>query len=138
MPRASKVGCCDDFGAHDLRISATKNDLFAGGPVEPLQRETCEKATGTTCSHLGKLQEWADKHNTVLIIRKSEMDTVNLIRDGSYATKSVDVHDKSSNWGPHRGTVPFDRALPSCIPTATFVMSAHTCTCNAYNFMLSA
>ena len=40
VARASKVGYCDDFFAHELRISVTKNDLFAGDPVEPLQRET--------------------------------------------------------------------------------------------------
>ena len=42
----------------------------------------------------------------------SEMDTIRLIDagdpGGSYSTKSVDIHDKSSDWGPQRGSVPVD------------------------------
>lgn len=66
---------------------------------------------GITRKHLIKLAAWAEKHKTVIILRQSEFDTLDKIATGKYKTKSVDVKDKSSNWGPQKGLVTLDPAF---------------------------
>ena len=69
-----------------------------------------EKDSGIVGSHTDALQGLAKAENTFLFVRPTEYDTTILIRAG-YATKSMDVHHKSSNWGPMAGFVPCDPAF---------------------------
>jgi hypothetical protein len=63
---------------------------------------------GVTKEHYQKLQKFVNENNVALFVRISDKTSLRLIQDGNFACKSVDVHDKSSNWGPQRGTVPVD------------------------------
>ena len=63
---------------------------------------------GITDSHQEKLQAWVNKYNVALFVRVSDLTSVNLIDTDKFACKSVDIHDKSSNWGPQQGAVPVD------------------------------
>lgn len=65
------------------------------------------KRMGITKSHLKILQDFSNTYKLVLVIRPSEVDTMLLI-DNGFGTKSVDVHNKSSNWGPMAGSIPVD------------------------------
>mmetsp|Transcript_71773 Transcript_71773/g.126716 ORF Transcript_71773/g.126716 Transcript_71773/m.126716 type:complete len:430 (+) Transcript_71773:287-1576(+) len=46
--------------------------------------------------------------NVIIVLRPSTFETLQRIQDGIYASKSVDVHDKSSDWGPMSGLVTLD------------------------------
>ncbi len=63
---------------------------------------------GVTKEHYAKLQSFANRNNVALFIRISDKSSLRLVQDGAFACKSMDVHDKSSNWGPMRGAVPVD------------------------------
>jgi hypothetical protein len=67
-------------------------------------------AAGITSEHIAAIEQTCRELNTFLLVRPSEVDTMELIGQG-YATKSMDVHDKSSNWGPAAGFVPCDPAF---------------------------
>lgn len=66
---------------------------------------------GMAASHRRVLKEVANEENCFIIARPSEADSVRLIKDGGYGTKSMDIHDKSSTWGPMAGFVPLDQSL---------------------------
>jgi hypothetical protein len=69
---------------------------------------------GITTKHI-RCIEWACKDvNTFLFVRPSTQDTMRLIDQG-YATKSMDIHDKSSDWGPMAGLVPCDPAFSKAL-----------------------
>jgi anthrax edema toxin adenylate cyclase len=55
-------------------------------------------------------QRTMQEENAFLFLRPTELDSTRLIRAG-YATKSMDIRDKSSNWGPMGGFVPCDPAF---------------------------
>lgn len=65
---------------------------------------------GVAGLHLEAIAEVCRKRNCFLFIRPSEPATVRLIKLG-FATKSMDVHDKSSDWGLTSGLVPCDQAF---------------------------
>jgi hypothetical protein len=69
-----------------------------------------EKDSGIVDTHTAALERVAATENTFIFVRPTEYDTTVLIRAG-YATKSMDVHHKSSNWGPMAGFVPCDPAF---------------------------
>jgi hypothetical protein len=72
-----------------------------------------EKA-GITAKHIRAI-EWCCKDvDTFLFVRPSTPDTMRLIDQG-YATKSMDIHDKSSDWGPMAGLVPCDPAFSKAL-----------------------
>src|SRR5579862_4127782 len=52
----------------------------------------------------------AKEKDTFIFIRPTNTDCTLLIEEG-FATKSMDIHHKSSNWGPMAGMVPFDPAF---------------------------
>lgn len=81
---------------------------------------TPDKA-GITRTHLAAIKRACTVHNCFLFIRPSEAATMRLI-DLQFATKSMDVHDKSSNWGLTSGFVPIDQAFNK---KATRVPDAH-------------
>lgn len=69
-----------------------------------------ERESGVTAEHTTALEGLMTEINTFLFLRPTEFDTTILIKEG-YATKSMDIHDKSSNWGPMAGFVPCDPAF---------------------------
>src|SRR5438045_7741797 len=76
--------------------------------------KTLETATpkrgGVSKEHIDAIWKVCQDENCFLIVRPSELQTINLI-DLGYPTKNMDVHDKSSNWGLTAGMVPVDKAL---------------------------
>jgi hypothetical protein len=69
-----------------------------------------EATSGVTREHAVQIARVCQALDIFLFIRPSEAETMQLIKAG-FATKSMDVHDKSSNWGPMAGAVPLDRAF---------------------------
>lgn len=63
--------------------------------------------SGITDGHIAAIQKVCQDMNVFLLVRPSTADTARLIDEG-YATKSMDIHDKSSDWGPMAGFVPCD------------------------------
>lgn len=68
------------------------------------------KNSGITNTHRPAIHEVCKEENTFLFIRPSEEATMRLI-DAGFATKSTDIHDKSSNWNLTAGLVPVDQAF---------------------------
>jgi hypothetical protein len=66
--------------------------------------------SGVTDGHAAAIARLCRELDIFIFIRPSEAETMHLI-DAGFATKSMDVHDKSSNWGPMAGTVPLDPAF---------------------------
>ncbi|HWB10090.1 MAG TPA: anthrax toxin-like adenylyl cyclase domain-containing protein [Pirellulales bacterium] len=69
-----------------------------------------ERESGIVEQHAKAIAQTAAIENTFIFVRPTEYDSTILIRAG-YATKSMDVHHKSSNWGPMAGFVPCDPAF---------------------------
>ncbi len=69
-----------------------------------------EQHSGIFRDHVPAIEAVAHRHNTFIFVRPTEIDSTVLIGNG-YATKSMDVHHKSSNWGPMAGFVPCDPAF---------------------------
>jgi hypothetical protein len=84
------------------------------------------ESNGVAQDHILAIAEVCREQNTFLFVRPSEMATVRLIKQG-FATKSMDIHEKSSDWGLHAGLVPEDPALSKLpgTPNATIQPSAH-------------
>jgi hypothetical protein len=66
--------------------------------------------SGIVEAHIKAIESTAATMNTFIFVRPTEFDSTILIKSG-YATKSMDVHHKSSNWGPMAGFVPCDPAF---------------------------
>ena len=71
--------------------------------VHPLQ-------SGIAARHRDAIEAIMQERNCFLFVRPTEYDSTILIEEG-FATKSMDIHDKSSNWGPMAGMVPCDPAF---------------------------
>lgn len=69
-----------------------------------------EQDSGVVAAHVRAIEEVTMHENAFLFLRPTELDSTRLIKEG-YATKSMDIHDKSSNWGPMSGFVPCDPAF---------------------------
>ncbi len=65
---------------------------------------------GIVSGHIQAIHAVCKRANTFLFIRPSEQASMRLIAEG-FATKSMDIHDKSSNWGLTSGFVPVDQAF---------------------------
>jgi len=82
---------------------------------------------GVSDLHVDGILDVAARNNFFLFVRPTEDDSIRLINEG-YATKSMDIHDKSSNWGPMAGFVPCDGAfskLPLVPPRKDFHPHPH-------------
>lgn len=65
---------------------------------------------GMTAAHIHAVEALMKEQDAFLFLRPTEYDSTVLIKEG-FATKSMDIHDKSSNWGPMAGMVPCDPAF---------------------------
>ncbi len=68
------------------------------------------ETSGIVDTHAVAIHQVCKAQNIFLLIRPSTDATMRLIKAG-FATKSMDVHDKSSNWGLTSGFVPCDTAF---------------------------
>ncbi len=84
----------------------------------PVSASKFMQATPQTCgvveSHIGGIHRACQRANTFLFLRPSTVPTMRLIAAG-FATKSMDVHDKSSDWGLTSGLVPCDQAFSKAL-----------------------
>eukprot|EP00940_MAST-03C_sp_MAST-3C-sp2_P000799 g799.t1 len=67
-----------------------------------------EIATGMVDTHRIALQKMMKEKGMAMLVRPSDPTSTKLVKAKSYATKGLDIHDKSSNWGPQAGFVPVD------------------------------
>lgn len=71
--------------------------------------------SGILPRHVEIIQEVADEHNVIIVLRPTDPTSTAILAQmehgASYSTKSVDIHSKSSNWGPMAGFVPLDPFL---------------------------
>lgn len=72
------------------------------------------ETAGITSEHISAIEATCRDMNTFLLVRPSTKETMQLIGEG-YATKSMDIHDKSSDWGPASGFVPCDPAFSKAL-----------------------
>ncbi|WP_339058188.1 anthrax toxin-like adenylyl cyclase domain-containing protein [Candidatus Regiella endosymbiont of Tuberolachnus salignus] len=77
--------------------------------TEPEGKEAI-KAAGIVDQHVYGFAELAKKENVYFIFRPVNSLSTSLIYNGM-ATKGLDVHGKSSDWGPMAGYIPFDQNL---------------------------
>jgi hypothetical protein len=83
----------------------------AEGPIDPNREiDLTPDRSGMPTAHARRIAEFCREHDVFVFVRPSERETMELI-DAGFATKSMDIHDKSSNWGPMAGAVPLDRAF---------------------------
>ena len=72
------------------------------------------ETAGITTAHISAIEATCRELNTFILVRPSTKETMQLIGEG-YATKSMDIHDKSSDWGPASGFVPCDPAFSKAL-----------------------
>ncbi|WP_087943405.1 anthrax toxin-like adenylyl cyclase domain-containing protein [Candidatus Regiella insecticola] len=77
--------------------------------TEPKGEEAI-KAAGIVDQHVYGFTELAKKEDVYFIFRPVNSLSTSLIYNGM-ATKGLDVHGKSSDWGPMAGYIPFDQNL---------------------------
>jgi len=66
--------------------------------------------SGITSAHIQKIQEVAKKRRCFIMVRPVNTLATGLIED-NYPVKGLDIHGKSSDWGPQAGFVPWDQSL---------------------------
>ncbi len=84
--------------------------------------------SGIYWPHILAIEEVMKRYNAFLFIRPTEYDSTVLIEAG-FATKNMDIHDKSSNWGPMAGMVPcdpyFSKKMDAAAPDANIKPHKH-------------
>ena len=76
----------------------------------PMSMQEFEKRSGVAQDHVEALRRVCAERKVFLFLRPTDPASTRLIKEG-YATKSMDIHHKSSNWGPMAGMVPVDPAF---------------------------
>lgn len=67
-----------------------------------------ETESNIVSTHISGIERVTRDKNLFLFIRKGTKESCALIKSDKFPTKSMDVHDKSSDWGPMSGLVPCD------------------------------
>lgn len=67
-----------------------------------------ESTSNIVDTHISGIERVTADKNLFLFIRKGTKESCALIKTGRFPTKSMDIHDKSSDWGPMAGLVPCD------------------------------
>ncbi|UKW64629.1 anthrax toxin edema factor (plasmid) [Bacillus anthracis] len=78
--------------------------------IDVLKGEKALKASGLVPEHADAFKKIARELNTYVLFRPVNKLATNLIKSG-VATKGLNVHGKSSDWGPVAGYIPFDQDL---------------------------
>lgn len=90
-------------------------------------RAATPNESGVFAKHINDIHWVCQQQNTFLFVRPSTSATMRLIGQG-FATKSMDIHDKSSDWGLTAGFVPVDQAFnkkPTKEPNPDFHAHGH-------------
>eukprot|EP00939_MAST-03C_sp_MAST-3C-sp1_P002902 g2902.t1 len=86
-----------------------EDGIFVKGMLTLTENEI---ATGMADSHrlaiLALIQSDPEMYDFAIFVRPSDPASTKLVKAKSYATKGLDVHSKSSNWGPQSGFIPVD------------------------------
>lgn len=69
-----------------------------------------EKNCGITKNHIDKINEISREHSSFIFMRPVNANSTSLINEG-YRTKKLDIHAKSSDWGPMAGFICVDSTL---------------------------
>ncbi|MBP9960384.1 MAG: hypothetical protein KBF07_00260 [Pseudomonas sp.] len=69
---------------------------------------------GMTRDHINVFQSLAREYSTFIFVRPVNQDSTSLIAEG-YSTKKLDIHAKSSNWGPMSGFICVDSELSKVV-----------------------
>ncbi len=75
--------------------------------VSQVRRRAAAKGSNIVGSHAEVLSDVAQKRNEVILVRPVNQHSTGLIAD-NYSTKGMGIKGKSSDWGPHAGTIPVD------------------------------
>eukprot|EP00939_MAST-03C_sp_MAST-3C-sp1_P004918 g4918.t1 len=70
--------------------------------------EEDERMMGINRRSLNALVKLARAMNTIIAVRITDQTSMDIFKTKNYAAKGLNVHDKSSNWGFHKGMVPVD------------------------------
>ncbi|MCR6801161.1 anthrax toxin-like adenylyl cyclase domain-containing protein [Bacillus paranthracis] len=84
-----------------------QNHKLAGSPKNLIQGEEAIQRSGLVPEHVAKFIKIASDHNMYLLFRPVNLLSTSLIKGGA-ATKGLNVHGKSADWGPQAGYIPFD------------------------------
>ncbi|EJR80282.1 anthrax toxin-like adenylyl cyclase domain-containing protein [Bacillus cereus] len=68
------------------------------------------EGSGLVPEHVEKFKNVAKERNVFIFVRPVNKLATSLIKEGA-ATKGMNVHGKSSDWGPAAGYIPFDQNL---------------------------
>jgi hypothetical protein len=69
---------------------------------------------GITQAHIQIIQNIAREYSCFIFVRQVNTDSTSLIEEG-YKTKKLDIHAKSSNWGPMAGFICADENLSKVV-----------------------
>lgn len=69
-----------------------------------------EDVSGIAEDHIGVIQQFCMDKECIVMIRPVNIKATKLIKEG-YGTKGLDIHGKSSDWGPMAGFIPYDQNL---------------------------
>jgi len=72
-----------------------------------VRRRAAAKGSNIVGSHAEVLSDVAKNRNEVILVRPVNQHSTGLIAD-NFATKGMGIKGKSSDWGPHAGTIPVD------------------------------
>ncbi|WP_342064540.1 anthrax toxin-like adenylyl cyclase domain-containing protein [Candidatus Fukatsuia endosymbiont of Drepanosiphum platanoidis] len=78
--------------------------------VPVIEGEDAIKASGIVDEHVKQFIKLAKRKDTFFIFRPVNGLSTSLIKQGA-ATKGMEVHGKSADWGPMAGYIPFDQDL---------------------------
>ncbi|HDX9707064.1 TPA: hypothetical protein ROY17_004781 [Bacillus thuringiensis] len=78
--------------------------------INVLQGKEAVESSGLVKSHVDGFKKVAEKNDTYLLFRPVNPLSTSLIEEGA-ATKGMNVHGKSSDWGPMAGNIPYDADL---------------------------
>lgn len=82
----------------------------SGNMIKVWEKESAREKSGLVNSHIDAFKQEAIKNNYYLLFRPVNLLSTSLIEAGA-ATKGLNVHGKSSDWGPMAGYIPFDQDL---------------------------
>ncbi|PGT97491.1 calmodulin-sensitive adenylate cyclase [Bacillus cereus] len=88
-------------------ITSDKTNLDG---INVVEGKKAIEGSGLVPEHIEKFKSVAKDKNTFILVRPVNKLATSLIKNGA-ATKGMNVHGKSADWGPGAGYIPFDQDL---------------------------
>lgn len=88
----------------------TKSLIRKSTEMNAIMGNEAVSRSGLVPSHIENFKKVASEQQTYILFRPVNKLSTSLIQKGA-ATKGMEVHGKSSNWGPMAGYIPFDQDL---------------------------